>query len=172
MRIALLGNAGSGKSTLARWLAARTDSAVLDLDGVAWEPGREAIPRDPQAAREDVLAFCRAHDRWIVEGCYASLVAVSLSFRPLLILLDPGEAQCVENCSSRPWEPHKYGSREEQDERLDALIDWVRGYATRSGELSAAGHREVFDAYAGSKLLLQRQVDLTRPPTQLVARLR
>jgi hypothetical protein len=32
-------------------------------------------------------------------------------------------AACIENARKRPWEPHKYASKAEQDKNLDRLID-------------------------------------------------
>jgi adenylate kinase family enzyme len=160
MRIAIVGNSGSGKSTLAQRLAAGTDAATLDLDTVAWEPGKVAVPRDPAAAAADVEAFCATHEAWVVEGCYASLVAATFEHQPLLLFLDPGLEQCLANCRARPWEPHKYASKAEQDERLAFLLQWVAEYYTREGDLSLAGHQALFDAYAGPKQHLR---DLATP---------
>ncbi len=150
-RIAILGNSGSGKSTLARSLAARMRAPLLDLDTVAWEPGQVAAARSSEAAQADVRAFCAAHERWVVEGCYASLIDAALEASPLLIFLNPGEEQCLANCRARPWEAHKFASKQEQDERLDFLLSWVRDYYVREGDMSLAGHRACFDAYSGAK---------------------
>lgn len=159
MRFAILGNSGSGKSTLARRLAARTGAPSLDLDTLAWVPGQVAVPRDPALAAADVAAFCSATERWIVEGCYGDLIRASLAWAPFLILLDPGEATCLAHCRARPWEPHKYTSKAEQDAKLAFLLQWVRNYYTREGDLSLAGHRALFEAYLGPKLLLMTQPD-------------
>jgi adenylate kinase family enzyme len=158
MRIAILGNSGSGKSVLATWLASQTGTALLDLDTVAWEPNRPAVARPEEEARSDVSRFCADADSWIVEGCYANLIEAALPTLPILILLDPGEAQCVANCEARPWEPHKYQSKTEQDARLPFLYTWVREYYTRSGPMSQSGHRSLFIAYSGPKH------HLTQPP--------
>lgn len=176
MRIVILGNSGSGKSTLARWLGARGDASVLDLDTVAWEPGQIAVAREPAAAAADVRSFCNARDRWVVEGCYGSLARVALApvapaRRPLLIFLDPGLETCLAHCRARPWEPHKYASRQEQDARLAALLEWVRGYDTRAGDLGRADHVALFDAYAGPRLRLVQPLDLSHPPGELLDRL-
>ncbi len=168
MRLAILGNAGSGKSTLARWAAQRFGAACLDLDTVAWEPGQVAVPRDPAAAQADVARFCGAPGPWVVEGCYASLVATALSCGARLLLLNPGEAQCLANCRARPWEPHKYASPQEQDQRLEALLTWVRDYDGRDGEMSLAGHRALFEGFAGPKLELLRQPSLDPPAAELL----
>jgi adenylate kinase family enzyme len=151
MRVAILGNSGSGKSTLARWLAAAGGAPHLDLDSVAWQPDAVAVARPAAEARADLHAFCSRHGDWVVEGCYASLIAETLRLEPLLLFLNPGEERCVANCRARPWEAHKYRSRQEQDERLAFLITWVREYYSRGGDMSLAAHRGCFAAYAGRK---------------------
>lgn len=147
MRIAIIGNSGSGKSTLAKQFAA----PVLDLDTVYWEPGKIAVPRNADEAAEEVRAFCRANENAVIEGCYASLIEVALEFTPELILLDPGVDACIRHCEARPWEPHKYASKDEQDKHLVFLLDWVRAYYSRDGEMSLDGHLKLFNAYPGPK---------------------
>jgi len=161
MRIAILGNSGSGKSTLARQLAegratGGPETPVLDLDTVAWEPGEIARPRSPSEAAADVRRFCESGDRWIVEGCYATLVEVALEYAPHLLFLDPGLERCLANCRSRPWEPHKYATKAEQDEKLEFLLTWVADYYRRGGEMSHQGHLALFQSYAGPGEHLRR----------------
>jgi adenylate kinase family enzyme len=159
MRIAIIGNSGSGKSTLAGRLAERHGLAALDLDTVAWEVGQIAVPRPPAESVADVQAFCAAHEHWVVEGCYASLVSAALGAAepvdaPTLLFLDPGVDACLANCRVRPWEPHKYASMAEQDEKLGFLLSWVRAYYTRSDDHSLVAHQALFDAYGGPKQTL------------------
>jgi adenylate kinase family enzyme len=154
MRVAVIGNSGSGKSTLAQQLAEAHALTALDLDTVAWEPGTIAVPRRSDAAVADVRAFCETRERWVVEGCYAGLVHTALEHSPILLFMDPGVDACVSNCRSRPWEPHKYASKDEQDGKLEFLLSWVRDYYTRDGDLSLAAHQALFDAYRGPKLRL------------------
>jgi adenylate kinase family enzyme len=168
MRVAILGNSGSGKSTLAKWLAARSHAALLDLDTIAWEPNQIAVARSSEAAKADVRAFCSGHAHWVIEGCYASLVTVALDASPLLLFLNPGEEQCLANCRARPWELHKYASKQEQDERLAFLLSWVREYYTRDGDMSLSGHRACFDAYSGAKVELRTQFDPEAPPPEIL----
>jgi adenylate kinase family enzyme len=151
VRVAIVGNSGSGKSTLARSLAVAHGLAHLDLDSLAWEPGQIAVARDPVIAAADVAAFCRAHARWVVEGCYAELVRAALFATPLLVFLEPGVEACRAHCRARPWEPHKYPSREEQDRRLPFLLSWVEAYYQREGDLSLRAHQALFDGYEGPK---------------------
>jgi adenylate kinase family enzyme len=154
MRVAIVGNSGSGKSTLAREIAAVHSIVSLDLDTVAWEPGKIAVARPADTAAADVRAFCSAQESWVVEGCYAALVGHALERSPILLFIEPGVDACIANCRSRPWEPHKYASKAEQDEKLEFLLAWVREYYSRDGDLSLSAHRALFDAYRGPKLRL------------------
>lgn len=151
MRLAILGNSGAGKSMLAARLARQHGLAHLDLDALSWEPGRVAVARDRAAARADLDAFCAAHERWVVEGCYAELVAGTLAHGPQLLFLDPGVEACVAHCHARPFEPHKFASRAEQDRHLAPLVEWVRAYDTRDGELGRAAHEALFAAWPGPR---------------------
>jgi len=154
-RYAILGNSGSGKSTLARQLSRRDNVAVLDLDIVAWDPQARTTLRPVAQASRDIHDFCRANDAgWVVEGCYAQLIRSTFAFAPTLIFLDPGLAQCQVNCRRRPWEPHKYPSKQAQDENLQFLLDWVEDYYQRDGDLSHRAHAELFGDYAGQKMHL------------------
>lgn len=128
---------------------------ALDLDTVAWERGQIAVARDWQAARADVRRFCGRSGGWVVEGCYAGLIEATLSFRPELLFLDPGLEACLAHCRERPWEPHKYPSKSEQDARLPFLLEWVADYYRREGDLSWRRHCELFEAYTGPKRWLR-----------------
>lgn len=169
MRFAILGNSGSGKSTLARWLAESADLAVLDLDSVAWEPNRPAIQRPVAHAEADVVAFCAHHARWVVEGCYGNLIDAVLPFQPLLVFLNPGLEGCTANCLDRPWEPHKYSSKQDQDANLAFLLSWVADYYTRDGPMSLQAHRAVFAGYTGRKVELRRVPRLSPPEAEMLA---
>ena len=151
MRAAIIGNSGSGKSTLARRLSVAHLVEVLDLDQVAWDPTRITVLRPVETALADVRRFCAARDSWIVEGCYASLIEGALEHEPELWFLDPSAERCIANCRSRPWEPHKYASKADQDEKLSFLIEWVREYYTRDGDTSFKVHRELYERYTGAK---------------------
>jgi len=150
MRIAILGNSGSGKSTLARELAAGV-TPTLDLDTIVWEPGQIAVARPQDRVDSDLDAFCESNASWIVEGCYGRLAERALRFRPELIFVNPGEEACLRHCRSRPWEPHKYASKAEQDEKLAFLLAWVSDYYKRDDDMSLARHRAIFDGYDGPK---------------------
>lgn len=171
-RFVILGNSGSGKSTLANWLARSAGLAVLDLDSVAWEPDQPAVARPDALAEADVAEFCAAHAKWVLEGCYGNLIEAALRFQPFLIFLNPGLDSCRANCLSRPWEPHKYRSRQEQDANLEFLLSWVAGYYTRDGAMSLRAHQAVFARYTGRKIELQRVPALNPPEAEVLAWLR
>lgn len=151
MRILVFGNSGSGKSTLARQLAHEHGLAHLDLDSIVWEPGRIAIQRSPEAVSASLEAFLFAQDRWVIEGCYGELVKAASGHCTELIFLNPGLETCLEHNSRRPWEPHKYASKEAQDAMLGNLQAWVAGYYERKDAWSYHAHRELFESFTGRK---------------------
>lgn len=150
-RVAILGNAGSGKTTLARALAAEAGAVLLDADALVWAPGTPAQPRASAAAVAAVRAFCAAHESWVVEGCYGDLIEAALGPEVELVFLDCPEGTCLTRCRGRAWEPDKWPSPGAQDERLDCLLEWVRGYYRREGVLSRAGHAALFARHSGPK---------------------
>jgi adenylate kinase family enzyme len=144
-----MGNSGAGKSTLATQLAAEHGLVHLDLDTLAW------LPTTPPQRAPDGLAkleaFLRAHDQWVIEGCYADLLEPATKQSTELVFVNPGVEVCIEHCRARPWEPHKYASKEAQDANLPMLIDWIRAYETRTDEFSLRAHRALFDSFTGEK---------------------
>jgi adenylate kinase family enzyme len=152
MKVVVFGNSGSGKSTLARALAARHGLVHLDLDSIVWEPGQVAVQRAAAAVQAELLAFLASHPRWVVEGCYGELVGTAAAQCDELVFLNPGLEACLANNRRRDWEPHKYASRERQDEMLDVLQAWVASYYTRDDAWSYRAHRQLYDAHAGAKV--------------------
>ena len=150
MKVVLLGNAGAGKSTLARKLMQTESAARLSLDELAFSGGSDRRPLADSV--QDAMAFIASHDSWIVEGCYADIVQPLLQHADTLIFLNPGVEACVRHCQSRPWEPEKFASREQQDSHLSFLLDWVKSYETRTDEYGLPQHRALFDAFAGHKI--------------------
>ncbi len=151
MRIVIFGNSGSGKSTAAREFAKQRNIPVLDLDTIVWEPNRIAVRRSPEAIHAALREFSTTHASWVIEGCYGDLVKAVLEWEPELIFMNPGEEVCINNCRNRPWEPHKYASKAEQDTKLAFLLRWVSDYYHREDDMSLRYHRAIFDAYDGPK---------------------
>ena len=151
MRILVFGNSGSGKSTLARRLAAEHGLAHLDLDAIVWEPGAIAVQRHADEILASLNAFLSQHARWVIEGCYGELVEAASRQCTELVFLNPGLEACLEHNRRRPWEPHKYASKEQQDRMLDTLQAWVAGYYERQDPWSYHAHRRIFDAFPGRR---------------------
>jgi hypothetical protein len=132
-------------------LARAAGVAHLDLDTLAWKPSTPPERRALAESARDIAAFVAASDRWIIEGCYADLADVVLPQTTSLLFLNPGIDACIANARLRPWEPHKYETKEEQDANLEMLVGWIRDYTTRTDVFSLAAHRALFDGFAGEK---------------------
>ena len=154
MRIVIFGNSGAGKSTYARRLATEAGIAHLDLDTLAWLPTTPPRRGPFAESAAQIDAFMETHDAWAIEGCYSDLLAVAAARCTRMVFLNPGVEACIANCRARPWEPHKYATKEAQDANLELLVAWVRAYATRDDELSLRSHRALYDGFAGDKVEL------------------
>jgi hypothetical protein len=109
---------------------------------------------------ERLLSPAILTQQFVTSGRFARRARTgSLAYSPVLLFLEPGVEACLANCSSRPWEPHKYESQQVQDQHLQFLLTWVREYYTRDGELSLAAHQALFDEYRGPKHKLTARVD-------------
>lgn len=161
-RIVIYGNSGSGKSSLAEALSGLRGVAHLDLDVIAWEPGRPGVRAPAAESERALLRFIEESDGWVIEGCYTGLLELAAAHCTELIFLNPGVEACVENCEARPWEPHKYASREAQDANLRMLVEWVRQYETRDDEFSLREHRRLFDGHGGPKVEYRSNAEAAR----------
>jgi len=151
-RIIIFGNSGSGKSTLAKEYTDKYELEHLDLDLFAWEdtnpPQRKAL----KESLKEIDAFINQNENWVIEGCYADLLSPIADQASKMIFINPGVKTCIENCKKRPWEPHKYESKEAQDKNLEMLIDWIKDYENRNDEFSLQAHRKLFDQFEGNKV--------------------
>ncbi|MEZ5570291.1 MAG: AAA family ATPase [Halioglobus sp.] len=153
-RILLFGNSGSGKSTLAKRLSREHQLAHLDLDTVAWQPSAPTERRSLEESWQDILSFVQGSPAWVIEGCYTDLLEKAAPLSNEMIFLNPPIAVCVANARSRPWEAHKYSSKAAQDNNLDMLIDWIKGYTTRTDHFSYASHLNLYNGYTGNKQMI------------------
>ena len=99
----------------------------------------------------DLRSFAQSNPEWVIEGCYGDFIEAALPFCSTLIFMNPGRDACLANNGKRPWEPHKYESREKQDSMLPFLLDWVGKYYERDDTCSYRYHRRLFDGFAGDK---------------------
>jgi len=98
-----------------------------------------------------VRRFIENNESWIIEGCYADIIEPILPDSEELIFLNPGVEVCMAHCRERPWEPEKFVPRQEQDENLENLIEWVRSYETRADEYGLRSHRALYESFQGKK---------------------
>ena len=150
-KILIFGNSGSGKSTLARKLCSADVLSHLDLDILAWMP---TVPpeRKPLAdSKPEILDFISVNRDWVIEGGYTDLLNIALPFSNKMIFMNLPVELCVANALSRPWEPHKYKSKEAQDNNLEMLIAWISKYPERADTFSEAAHKALYEQYTGAK---------------------
>lgn len=93
--------------------------------------------RPDQAILAELKAFTDHHPGWIIEGCYSDLIEALLPLTPELIFLNPGRETCLHQCRRRFQESPGFAARQDQEQRLGFLLDWVAGYYTRSDSQSS-----------------------------------
>ncbi len=150
-RILIFGNSGSGKSTLAKKFENTENLPHLDLDTVAWLPTSQTERMALADSALRVAEFTDANEEWVIEGCYSDLLRLVAPASTEVIFLNLPLELCIANARNRPWEQHKYQSKEAQDANLEMLIDWISQYETRSDSFSCVAHRKLFAEYSGEK---------------------
>lgn len=151
-KILIFGNSGSGKSTLAKQLCQRDNLAHLDLDILAWLPNSPPQRQPLDISQQQIKDFIDTHGSWVIEGCYTDLLEFAATFSNQLIYLDLPVEACLANAQSRPWEPHKYQSKQAQDANLPMLLDWITQYYQREDVFSAKAHQSFYQGYQGDKV--------------------
>ena len=150
-KILIFGNSGSGKSTLAKRLSEETDLIYLDLDNFAWCPINRTTRLSISQSKAKIEGFLAGKSGWVVEGCYVDLLALLKESANEIFFMNLSDDDCVVNAKQRPWEPHKYASKREQDDNLGMLVDWIRQYSIRMDEFSRTAHQAFFDGFEGVK---------------------
>ena len=150
-KIIIFGNSASGKSTLAKKISDTNELAHLDLDTLAWQPILPPTRKLIAESARDINAFTTANDNWVIEGCYADLLAGVLPLASEIVFMDLPVELCVSNARQRPWEPHKYISKAAQDANLAMLIDWISQYADRDDAFSYRSHAALYESFQGKK---------------------
>ena len=150
-KILIFGNSGSGKSTLAKELCDSDRLAHLDLDTLAWEATDPPERKPLNESNEKIKKFIDSNDGWVIEGCYADLLEKALPFSNEIIFMNLPVETCILNAKNRPWEPHKYESKDAQDVNLEMLIDWISQYNHRVDTFSEQSHRTLYDKFKGKK---------------------
>lgn len=150
-KILIFGNSGSGKTTLAKRLAEQHGLAHFDLDTIAWLATQPAQRRPFKESIKAINSFCDRNHCWVIEGCYADLIEPVCARSNQMVLMNLSIEQCISNAKNRPWEPHKYSSKQQQDQNLPMLIDWIAGYETRQDTFSKQAHMDLYQKFKGLK---------------------
>jgi len=161
-KIIVFGNSGSGKSTFAKHYSTGLALPVLDLDILAWLPTSPPQRAPLKQGFSQIDAFIANNPGWVIEGCYADLLSKVANEATEMFFLNPSVKICIENCRNRPWEPHKYASKQAQDKNLSMLIDWVCKYPERKDEFSLSAHQKLFNNFNGKKTELSSNESLQK----------
>lgn len=154
IRTLIIGNSGSGKSWLAERLAGQLQIPRIDLDAIHWLSDEHSIAR-PRAEALGMARIAADEERWVIEGVYGWIVSELIHRATALIWLCVGDEECVANIRLRE------ANRDEQDERLIALLDWAGSYRVREGSSGYAEHRQLFEGFVGSKIKLMNRSEIT-----------
>ncbi len=150
-KILVFGNFSSGKSTFAKRLYKERGLAHLDLDTLAWLPTSPPQRKPLVESQLAIEKFMSLYGTWVIEGCYADLLGIAAPYAAEVVFMNLPVAPCIENAKSRPWEPHNYPSKAEQDQNLAMLIDWISQYPTRGDVFSESAHKSLYKNFSGKK---------------------
>ena len=158
-KIIIFGNSGSGKSTFARQFQ-KAGLAHLDLDTLAWDMNPDPVRKPLRESQRDISRFINNNDSWVIEGCYSDLINFAISHSTEIFYMNLGVDLCIENAENRPWEPHKYESKQAQDESLAMLVDWISQYPSRTDTFSKVAHETLYSTYEGKKTMVMSNQSL------------
>ena len=150
-RILIFGNSGAGKSTLAKKICEAYQIAHLDLDVLAWLDTNPPERKPLIESTREIEKFLSINNGLVIEGGYADLLESLTSVANEVVFLNPGIDICVKHCKTRPWEPHKYDTKEEQDKNLEMLVGWVKQYYEREDVFSLKSHRALYSSFSINK---------------------
>ncbi|WP_430244235.1 AAA family ATPase [Neorhizobium sp. DAR64861/K0K2] len=153
-RTLIFGNGGTGKTWMARELGAILNRQVIHLDDVRWMPGHYGVARDNQLVFNEVAEAGQA-DTWVMEGVYGWLAKAVLPRITSLIWIDLPVDECIANVRARGIQ----GGGSEAS--FQELINWIREYRGReNSSTSYESHYKLFDAHAGTKVLLKSRSEV------------
>ena len=109
-------------------------------------------------SEEEIKAFISSNDKWVIEGCYTDLLKTVEQQSTEIIFMNLPIESCISNAKARPWEPHKYKTKQAQDENLAMLIDWIGQYSERNDTFSYAAHKQFYNSYHGHKKMITQNV--------------
>lgn len=159
-KVIVFGNSGSGKSTYSKNLRSE-GFAHLDLDTIAWNMDPEPVRKPINESEELILNFVNNNSSWVIEGCYTDLLVLAAEHANEAVYMNLDVELCIRNAKNRPWEPHKYESKEEQDKNLKMLIDWISQYPVRTDTFSKSAHERLYRSFKGKKKMFNKNESST-----------
>jgi adenylate kinase family enzyme len=159
-KVLIFGNSGSGKSTFAKKLRQSDGLAHLDLDTLAWQ---NTVPPERKPlieSKQELLTFIQSNESWVIDGGYVDLLEMAASHANEIIFLNLPVDDCLANAKNRPWEPHKYGSKQAQDANVEMLIGWIADYYVREDTFSQAAHYTFYEHFFGKKSVFSQRTNI------------
>ena len=102
----------------------------------------------------EINDFIKANEYWVIEGCYSDLINFVIEHATEVIFLNLSIQECIENARNRPWELHKYDSKQAQDANLEMLITWIQDYDKRLDTFSKSALQAIYEQFVGNKSLI------------------
>lgn len=152
-KILIFGNSGSGKSTLSKKLAKDNNLAHLDLDVLAFQKESPMKRKEIKSSMIDIYTFIKNNNSWVIEGGYSDLLEPLLEDANEVYFLNLSSEECQKNAKNRSWEPHKYASKEAQDQNLHMLLEWILEYYNRDDTFSQIEHKRLYEKFSGKKTI-------------------
>ncbi|MGX5200423.1 shikimate kinase [Aliikangiella sp. IMCC44632] len=137
--------------------------AHLDLDGLAWKPSTPPERKPIDESWKEIDDFISANNNWVIEGCYTDLLDLVKNRATEIIFMNLSVEACQLNARARPWEPHKYPSKQAQDDNLEMLVDWIGQYDDRTDTFSYSAHLDFYESYSGKKKMITQNKNHTSP---------
>ena len=117
-KVIVIGCPGSGKSTLARALRQKTGLPLCHLDLLYWNADKTTVEKDVFLER---LSAVLAGDAWIIDGNYASTMALRLAACDTVIFLDYPLELCLAGIRQRRGKPRDDMPWVEQEEDAEFM---------------------------------------------------
>lgn len=134
--------------------------AHLDLDTLAWLPSSPPKRKPLIESKQELLTFIQSNESWVIDGGYVDLLEMAASYANEIIFLNLPVDDCIANAKNRPWEPHKYDSKQAQDANLEMLIGWIADYYDREDTFSQAAHHTFYEQFPGKKSVFPQHTNI------------